>query len=488
MRATVSPLAAELPLHHPKGRSTALPVLGILLGLVIFAVDTLTPLDTAVAVLYVAVVMLLADKLSPRGIVLAGVTCVGLTLVSFFIMHGGKDDLQAIMRAAVSVTAILAVTLLSLRNRHSNGSLRSQAALLNLTHDAILVRDPDDTIIYWNSGAEELYGWTAAEALGRQTAELLKTVFPQSQEVANHHVLETSRWEGELRHTRKDGTLLTVSSRWSQQHDDQGRPVATMETNNDITRRKRTEDDLHKAHTELAHVTRVATLGQLTASIAHEINQPLAAVVTNGEACLRWLRRPQPDVAEAVASVERMIANGRRASDVVARLRALARRDDPHHLPLDLREVVDDSLALLAREISHRKVALSLTFPTDLPQISGDRVQLQQVVMNVLINALQAMDGRPKGRHLSISAKTRDSASGPMVALDVSDDGSGIAPADLPHIFEAFYTSKPDGMGLGLSICQSIIEAHDGRIEALPNPDIGMTFRISLPANRELPS
>ncbi|MCJ8142849.1 ATP-binding protein [Ancylobacter sp. A5.8] len=464
------------------------PTLALVLGAGIFLVDTLTPLDMAVAVLYVAVVMLLADRLSRPGILLVGAACIALTLISFLVTHHVPDDPEAALRALVSLSAIAVATVLSLRNRQSNESLRSQAALLDLTHDAVLVRNAEDIILYWNRGAEELYGWSAAEAVGRKTSELLQTTFPVSREAAQAQLLDEARWEGELRHTRKDGSHLVVSSRWSLRHDERGLPAAAMETNNDITARKRSEDALHRAHSELAHVTRVATLGQLTASIAHEVNQPLAAVVTNGEACLRWLRRPEPDVPEAVATVERMIANGRRASEVIARLRALARGDDPEHMPLHLDETVEEALMLMDWERTRNGVVLALDMPAGLPQVIGDKVQLQQVIINLVMNAVQAMEHSPAPRILTVRAGVEHGLAQAMVQLEVSDTGDGIAPEQLAKLFEPFHSTKPNGMGLGLSISRSIIEAHAGRIQAEPGVERGMTFLLALPAVKETTS
>jgi PAS domain S-box-containing protein len=456
--------------------------LAILLGVAIFAIDTLTPLDMAVAVLYVAVVMLLAGSVDRRGIIVVGLICISLTTISFFAMHDARDEPEAVMRALVSIAAIVVTTLLSLRDHRSNASLRGQAALLDLTHDAIIVRDQSDTIIYWNSGAEELYGWRADEAQGRKTAELMHTRFPGTREEANASLLAQARWEGELRHTCKDGSQVLVASRWSLRHNERGQPVTIMETNNDITARKRSEERLHTAQAELAHVNRVATLGQLTTSIAHEVNQPLAAVVTNGEACLRWLRRPAPVVTEAVDSVERMIANARRASDVVARLRALARRDAPSLEPIGVNEVILQALDLIERELSGLGVRLERQLAANLPSVMGDRVQLQQVVINLAMNAAQAMAESGPVRALTVSTQSLESEAGIYaIEVDLRDRGAGIAPEDLLRLFEPFYSTKPNGMGLGLSISRSIIEAHRGRIEAIAHAEGGMTFRITLP-------
>lgn len=466
--------------------SPVIPTVAVILGAVVFTVDTLTPLDTAIAVLYVAVVLLLADRLSRAGILALGGLCVALTLLSLVLVHGETYEPEAIMRAIVSVVAILVATLLSLRGQKATESLRSQAALLDLTHDAILVRDAHDTILFWNRGAEELYGWTAREAVGRRTAELLQTVFPGPAGAVERNLGEEGRWEGELVHTRKDGSQVIVASRWSLQRDARGRPAATMETNNDITARRRSEGELRKAQEALDHVERVTTLGQMTATIAHEVNQPLAAVVANGEAGLRWLRRAEPDLREVEDAMVRMIANGRRAGEVVARLRALARRSAPEHVPVDLASVATEAAALLERELADHRVELTLALQPALPAVTGDRVQLQQVVINLMMNAVEAMQDSPLPRRLAVTTRCeRTDERGPRVLLEVRDRGNGVAEADLPRLFEPFYTSKPNGMGLGLSICRSILEVHGGTIDAAPRPEGGMEFRLSLPPAKE---
>lgn len=470
---------------RPEGqpsRGWLIPSMAAGLAAAIFIIDTLSPLDMAIAVLYVGVVLFSASFLERRSLLLVGGACICLTLLSFTIIHGQDYGLAAAMRSVVSITAITVTTLLSLRNQAATRSLREQADLLDLTHDAIFVRDDTDTITYWNHGAEKLYGWSGDEAVGRKAAELLQTVFPSPTSEINAEIHRTGRWEGELVHVTRGGDRLVIMSRWSLQRDERGRPLATMETNSDITARKRAEHALHQAQAELAHVTRITTMGGMTASIAHEVNQPLAAVVTNGEACLRWLGRTVPDIEEAQAAVEQMIRNGRRASDVVARLRSLARRSDPLHVATDINEVVDDVLLLLERELSNNRVSCDLSLGADLPPVLGDRVQLQQVTINLALNALQAMEAVPEGqRHLKIRTALADTDVDKAVIIEVRDSGPGVNPQSLPMLFDAFYSTKKDGMGMGLSISRSIIEAHAGRISAALNDEGGMCFKVLLP-------
>ncbi|WP_371347305.1 sensor histidine kinase [Ancylobacter sp. IITR112] len=463
------------------------PALAVAMAAPIFAVDTLTPLDTAIAVLYVAVIMPSAHFLGQRGVLVVSGSCIALALTSFIIVHQDDWESSALVRLGVSLAAILITSALTLRNQQVTAALRAQANLLNLTHDAIFVRDLTDRITYWNQGAERLYGWSRAEALGQTAASLLRTRFPDTPARIHAALLAEGHWAGELLHFKRDGTQVAVLSRWSLQLDKSGRPVAVMETNNDVTQRKRSEAMLQKAQTELAHATRVATMGELTASIAHEVNQPLAAVVTNGEACLRWLGREVPDLDEARASVERMISNGRRASNVIARLRALARRDDPDHVAVNLNDIVEEALTLVEREADTQGVGVALELEAALPAISGDRVQLQQVVINLMMNAIQAMAGvSGRARRLSVTTRRDGEAAGQgCVRVEVRDTGVGIDAQSADRLFTAFYSTKKDGLGMGLSICRSIVEAHGGRIAFAANPDHGMSFSIRLPALEE---
>jgi C4-dicarboxylate-specific signal transduction histidine kinase len=244
-----------------------------------------------------------------------------------------------------------------------------------------------------------------------------------------------------------------------------------------FTERKRAEEALHQAQAELAHVTRVATLGELTASIAHEINQPLGAVVNNASACVRWLAAQ--NLEEARQSAARIIADGHRAAEIIARIRALAKRAPPHKDWLDLNATIRDVLALARSEVHRHGVALETHLAAEVPCILGDRIQLQQVLLNLIMNAIEAMSGAGAGpRVLGVSSEP---VAATEVVIAVRDSGPGFEPQHLDRLFDAFYTTKPHGLGLGLAISRLMIEAHGGRLGATANEGRGATFQFTLP-------
>jgi C4-dicarboxylate-specific signal transduction histidine kinase len=251
----------------------------------------------------------------------------------------------------------------------------------------------------------------------------------------------------------------------------------------DITATKQAEEKLHSAQAELAHMTRLTTLGELTASIAHEVNQPLAAVVANAEACLGWINRETPDLNAARRSVEWVIDDGIRASEVVRRVRALANKTDTEKLPLDINDVVKEVTTLVQRELVSHRISLRMELAPALPNILGDRIQLQQVIINLVMNGIEAMEPvtvRP--RELVIRSGQNETC---RVFLSVTDYGVGISVDDTDRLFKAFFTTKPSGLGMGLPICRSIVEAHGGCLSASRNEGPGATFQFELPLHQE---
>jgi signal transduction histidine kinase len=248
----------------------------------------------------------------------------------------------------------------------------------------------------------------------------------------------------------------------------------------DVTERRVAEEALRGALGDLERASRLNTMGQLTASIAHEINQPLAAIITNAEACLLWLGADRPDLEEARQAATRIVRNGHRAGDIIKSVRALTRKSTPEMVPLGINDVIREVIVLMGAEFRRRGVRVKTSLSSDLVSVVGDRVQLQQVVLNLIMNGIEAMalpmNGQPR---LQISS-TNDESGGVLVAIADSGPGLNLARAD--RIFEAFFTTKPEGMGMGLSICRSIIDAHGGRLWASPNLPNGAVFQFTLPA------
>jgi C4-dicarboxylate-specific signal transduction histidine kinase len=227
-------------------------------------------------------------------------------------------------------------------------------------------------------------------------------------------------------------------------------------------------------------------LGELTASIAHEVNQPLAAVVSNAEACLRWLGRGTPDLDEARNSVECIINDGNRASEVIRRVRALANKADIEKAPLGINDVVREVVALVQGQLVSHQVSLRLELASALPMILGDRVQLQQVMINLMMNGMEAMQSiTDRPRELVIRSLQDETQ---QVLVSVADCGGGISAENADRLFNAFFTTKSSGMGMGLSICRSVMEAHSGRLWATANVPHGATFQFTLPVNADTAS
>ena len=248
----------------------------------------------------------------------------------------------------------------------------------------------------------------------------------------------------------------------------------------DVTERRAAEEALRGALGDLERASRLNTMGQLTASIAHEINQPLAAIITNAEACLLWLEADRPDLEEARQAATRIVRNGHRAGDIIKSVRALTRKSTPEMVPLGINDVIREVIVLMGAEFRRRGVRVETSLSSGLVSVVGDRVQLQQVVLNLIMNGIEAMahpmNGQPR---LQISS-TNDESGGVLVAI--ADSGPGLDLARADRIFEAFFTTKPEGMGMGLSICRSIIDAHGGRLWASPNLPNGAVFQFALPA------
>jgi len=394
-------------------------------------------------------------------------------------------------------------------------------ALFQSAPDAIVTVDADGRIERANDQAESMFGYTRQELIGQRIEMLIPARFQMqhAQHWKDYMLQPRMRAMGvglELYGRRKNGAEFPVDIMLSPVQTQQGRSVIAVVR--DISERKQAEEALRRSREdlelrvqertaelrqineqleteiadrkaaervlfqtqlELARAVRVMTTGELAASIAHELNQPLTGVVTNGDACLRWLAAQPANLDEARAAVGRIIRDGNRASGVLARVRALMKKGEPVKESLDINFVVEEILALTEGEAHDNEVVTRTELAAGLPPVAGDRVQLQQVVLNLIMNAIEAMSAvKDRTRILRIRTAQQSLDS---VLVVVQDSGIGLDPAQLERIFDAFYTTKQGGMGIGLSVSRSIIEAHGGRIWAALNEGPGLTFRFDLP-------
>jgi two-component system sensor kinase FixL len=496
------------------------PLAAVLIASAVFLLDTLTELDIAIAVLYVAVVLLALNFAGPIGIVLIGAACLGLTLLSFLISHA--NDLtefeDSVGRCLVSHAAIVITTLLGFRLKTSmnvlaGSELRYRTMFLATgvgilqmdfsgLKDAIEklksdgVRDIDQAqqldpgllrkipktvrLINANETALKMFNVADIRTLETMLPAIIAADMDKSWKFLAAIWDGSPSYEAEAVVNNAEGTQLTLLYNVAFPAD---RPALDMVLISimDVTARRETENQLHAVRMALTHVARVATLGELTVSIAHEINQPLAAMITNGAAGLRWLKRAEPDLAKVQSSMESMVADAKRASEIIKNLRALSKKSSAIATHVNLNEVLEETVALVQREIDINRVNLQFALAADLPRVCGDRVQLQQVILNLVLNAIQAMSQSENIRNLLIESIADERAA----LVKIHDNGPGLTPETREKLFSPFYTTKPDGMGMGLSICRSIVNAHGGSLTANSLQGAGTTFEFTVPVKTE---
>ena len=344
----------------------------------------------------------------------------------------------------------------------------------------VALTDQSGRFLATNSAFQKMLGYTGDEIGTLSFLELTHEDYRESNWQLVTELLEGKRtqFQIEKQYRRKDGSSIWVSNNVSLVPGTKSMPRFLMALSEDITERKQTEETLRRTQAELAHVARVASLGEMTASIAHEVNQPLAAVVANGHACLRWLSASPPNLPKAVEAAERIVKDGKDAGEVVRRVRALFKRTAIERVRLDLDEVIGEVLRLLDSYPARKHVSLDVVLAPDLPPVFADRVQLQQLLLNLMLNALEALEP-VSGRVKQLSVRSTR-AEGQRAAIQISDNGIGLD--DSVAAFEPFVTTKPEGMGLGLAISRSIVAAHDGTLSAERNVGFGTTFTVTLPA------
>jgi PAS domain S-box-containing protein len=604
--------------------------------LIIFLLDTFTPLISAVAVFYVVPLLMLGDFLSIRRVQLLFFGMIGLATFSLLFDHGLNPEFATLLRYCVSVAAISITGFLIVKTLRDRQTLVGQAALLDVTHDAIFTRSPDGQILFWNRGAERLYGWSRQEAVGRNSHELLQSRFPTSLEAINDHLHANGLWEGEISHQCRGGGRLIVLSRWTLDEHDPGKPPVILESNTDITAGKAADtalrasevryrnifntlavgiwehdfgplraalkglresgvEDLHayllqhpefvrdaqqmipitdvndtaltlmdverkedffhslaeilppaegsfidfliafdegrgyyQAETEVLnrrgeaipiivaitfpppgheadrvqavvlniterrrlqlafdhakqeaeHALRAAAMGELSVSIAHEVNQPLAAIMTSAEAALRWMDRSPPDLEETREALADVLNATRHATGVVKRVRKLVSRAKPETEVVAVNALAAEALRLVRDDLERLNIPVRVTLSAADGHVQADRVLLQQALVNLVTNAAQAMTaaGTP-----APTIEMRTCLKDGHAVIDVIDNGPGFDPDSAQRAFDAFFSTRPNGMGLGLAICRSTVEAHEGTVSIVSGPGAGARLSIRLP-------
>jgi PAS domain S-box-containing protein len=494
----VGPAGMQIKLNQQFWQSAAELLLGTVALAFLTWICFWLKLDIATTVpLYMIVVMLL----SLRGRVVPAVVLsifAALCLAYFFsppLFSFQIDSPEDIVTVVVFATASLLIAGIVKRARKLGEAAALQARLqviIDTIPAAVWSNSPDGSTDFLNKRFRDYVGLSLEEGRGWAW---MNALHPEDRALDDWRAaLATGEpFEKEARLRRSDGEYRRFLLRFVPLRDERGSVVEWYATSTDIEDLKRAEEELRRrearlrdAQIELAHANRVTATGQLAASIAHEVSQPISAALTNANAARRWLGAEPPDLEEVHQALDRIIRDGGRARDIIGRIRALVRKAPPRDDQLNINETILEVITLTRSELRSSGTSLQTQLADGLPLIPGDRVQLQQVMLNLILNAVEAMRGSSTtGRELLI----RTQIDGPgSVLVAVQDSGPGLEPESLDRLFDAFYTTKKSGMGMGLSICRSIIEAHGGRVWATPSLPQGATFQFTLPQQREAAS
>ena len=472
-------------------RSAASFLVGcIVLALLTFVCFRLHATAAIAGLLYLIVVVLISlqGRLVPALLIsIVALCCLDYYFTPPIFEITLSEPLDLVALVAFVTTALVVTTLMS-RVRKSFQEIQALRGQLRLTIDTIpdLIWSalPDGSVDFTNQRWKEYtglssedargWGWTSAvhpEDVGKRLGEWRETLRTRQP------------FENEFRLRRTDGEYRWMLNRAVPLRDELGNITKWYATSVDIEDRKRAEEALQKAQAELAHVTRVTTLGELAASIAHEVNQPLGAISNNVNACLRFLATGPESLQEVEGALLDIVKAVDRANSIIVRMRALAKKVSPEMTQLQLEEVVTDILSLIHHELTRRQITIHTELPKDLPPVLGDRVQLQQVLLNLVMNGVEAINEAADGeRKISIRGRRHEYEGRPAVLVSVQDSGVGLKPAEVDRLFEAFYTTKAHGIGMGLAISRSIVEAHGGRLWVAPTGGPGATFEFILRA------
>ncbi|CAN7582117.1 ATP-binding protein [Rhizobium sp. LjRoot30] len=510
------------------GHDVAVGFAALLLAVAVFWVDTFTSIESAIAVLYVIVLLLAANMLTRQGIVVATMVLALLTTVSYLATHGLAPDLPAVLRLAVSLAALFITGALLLRDSRSRSALlasntalrdselryrsifeqsrvalwerdysRVRAFLMSLKASGVsslagYVQEHPDAIadcialtrtVASNHAARELLGNVGEDSASHSTRQYLAPDDATFLDLMQAIFDQQPSFEGKGNLIAADGQtkLVLMSLRLPADPELFDRVVVGMF---DITEREQTQKALLEAQAELTRAARAATVGALSASLAHELNQPLGALVVNAQTMLRWINRDPPDLAAVARSAERMIRDSKRASDIIHNTRSMLSHELRTAEKVDLAELIRETQALMEHDLNREGIAVDVIYGRAARTISAVRIELQQVLINLITNAIQAMTlpGTTR-RNLVIETRRQDDS---FICVSVRDFGPGIPPDVMARLFAPFFTTKPDGMGMGLSICRSILEARGGELLARNHADGGAVFDIVIPAGGEI--
>jgi PAS domain S-box-containing protein len=478
--------------------SMALPIATAAAAIAVFIADTVTDVDIAYAVLYVVVVLMAARFLSARGVMLVTAGCVGLTVVSYLLTATTGRPFEGIVNALISLGAILLTAVLAMQAQKATEALQKQASLLNQTHDSIFVRDMNDIITYWNRGAQERYGWRAEEAIGKSSHELLRTIFQIPLGELRGQVLRTGRWEGELKHYKADGTEVIAASRWALQRDAREQPAAILETNNDITERKRREEEIDRLNQELAKraegldqelakraaelETTNKELESFAYSVSHDLRAPLRHTVGFAELLQKQASSSLDDKSRRYMQL--ILESSKRMGNLIDDLLGFSRigRAETNKSEVDMESLVGEVVAELGQETKDRNIDWNIG---PLPVCYGDRSMLKVVLMNLLSNAVKFTRIRKRVEiEIGCADRCEDQAE-----LFVRDNGAGFDMQYVDKLFGVFQrlhlAEEFEGTGIGLATVQRIIHRHGGEVRAEGAVDQGAAFYFSLPRARK---
>jgi PAS domain S-box-containing protein len=477
--------------------SLVLPVATALVAIAIFIADTATGIDVAAAGLYVVVVLMAARFLNANGVILVGFGCVGLTALSYVLSPPATGNPAETANPLICLVAIVLTTFLAVQTQKAAATLREQASLLNQTHDSIFVRDMNEVITYWNRGAQEFYGWRAEEAIGKSSHELLRTIFPAPVDEIRSELLRTNRWEGELKHYTASGTEVIAASRWALQRNEREQPTAILETNNDITERKRREDEIKGLNEALAKraegldqelAKRAAELEatnkeleSFAYSVSHDLRAPLRHTVGFAELLQRQASQSLDDKSRRY--VEMILESSKRMGNLIDDLLGFSRigRAETNKSAVDLERVVGEVVAELGQETKDREIAWKIG---PLPICYGDRSMMKVVLVNLLSNAVKFTRVRKRAEiEIGCMESGEDQAE-----LFIRDNGAGFDMQYVDKLFGVFQrlhlAEEFEGTGIGLATVQRIIHRHGGEIRAEGAVDQGAAFYFSLPRAR----